>query len=157
MTVELIRQVKVAVTDLRRSIDWYCSVFELTLAREFVEGGRVAGVVVAPADRRFLIGLRLRSCIAGSPSFAGFDLFSLGVSSVADLHRLAERCDALDVARGEFFDRGIDGVHLDIPDPDGTVVRVLSPFSGDAPAFLGVDFGADDKPPVTYLTPRLKP
>jgi catechol 2,3-dioxygenase-like lactoylglutathione lyase family enzyme len=155
MTMELIKQVKVAVTDLQRSVDWYCAVFELTLAREFVEHGRVAGAVVAPENRRFLIGLRLRSRIVGTPSFAGFDLFSLGAASAAELRTLAERCEALAVEHGGLVDRGVDGVHLDITDPDGTVVRVLSPFARDTPPFLGVDFGTGDAPPVTYLEPRL--
>ncbi len=77
----------------------------------------------------------------GEPSLAGFDVVSLGVPSVDVLKALAERFDEL-------------GVQLDVPDPDGTVIRILSPFGEHAP-FTGVEFGPD-RTPTFYPTPRLQ-
>lgn len=149
-----IQQVKVPVTDLHRSVAWYRALLGLDLMREFVEDGLLCGATLVNRESGFLIGLRLREAVPGQPSFPGFDLFSLGVSALADLHELTTRCDALGIAHGELVDRGTDGVHLDVPDPDGTVVRFLSPFAADGPAFSGAEFHADGT--VTfYDQPRL--
>jgi catechol 2,3-dioxygenase-like lactoylglutathione lyase family enzyme len=45
-TVENIRQIKVPVTDLQCSVDWYRQLLGLELHREFVEGGRLVGAVL---------------------------------------------------------------------------------------------------------------
>lgn len=150
-----IQQVKVPVSDLRRSVQWYRSVLELDLMREFVENGELRGVTLVDRAAGYLIGLRHRDAIPGRPSsFAGFDLFSLGVASLADLMALAARCEQLGVHHGGLHDRGPDGTQLDVPDPDGTVIRFLSPFAEDGPAFAGVEFH-DDGAVSFYETPRL--
>jgi catechol 2,3-dioxygenase-like lactoylglutathione lyase family enzyme len=148
-----IAQVKVPVTDLARSAGWYATVFGLHLVHEFVEDGDLTGVVLTDDARSFLVGLRRRDVIPGQPAFPGFDLFSLGVDSRAELEEFAARLDELDVPHGPVVDRGFDAA-LDVPDPDGTVVRLLSPFSADAPPFLGVEF-TDRGAPDFYDDPRL--
>ena len=40
--------------------------FELELVREFVEDGRLAGVVLSNTERTLLIGLRRRDVVPGS-------------------------------------------------------------------------------------------
>ncbi|WP_144120967.1 VOC family protein [Catellatospora sichuanensis] len=152
--IECILQVKIPVSDLRRSVAWYTRVFDLRLAWEFVEEGVVRGAVLTDQHERFLIGLRDRAVIPSRPEFPGFDLFSFGVGSVAVLEDLARRFDDLDVEHGPLIDRGAGGgVQLDVPDPDGTVIRFLSPF-GEHPPFAGVEFHADG-PPSFYDTSRL--
>ncbi|TDO29628.1 catechol 2,3-dioxygenase-like lactoylglutathione lyase family enzyme [Kribbella sp. VKM Ac-2527] len=152
---ERILQVKIPVTDLQRSVNWYRRVFGLRLAWEFGEDGRVTGAVLTDEAERFLIGLRLLDTVPGKPSLAGFDVVSLGVPSVDVLEALAERFDDLGVEHGPLFDRGPGGgVQLDVPDPDGTVIRILSPFGEHAP-FNGVEFLADGSP-TFYSTPRLQ-
>ena len=141
-----ILQVKVPVTDLARSAAWYRKVFELELIREFVEHGQLAGAVLSNSERTLLIGLRRRDVVPGKPAFAGFDLFSFAVDSRAELDRLVTRFDELGVAHSPIGDRGSDGAQLDVADPDGTVVRILSPFSEDAPAFQGIEFDEDGQP-----------
>ena len=147
-------QVKVPVTDLARSAAWYRTVFELELVREFVEDGRLAGVVLSNPERSLLIGLRRRDVVPGQPAFPGFDLFSFAVDSRADLDRLVSRFDDLGVPHSPIGDRGSDGAQLDVADPDGTVVRILSSFSDDAPAFQGIEFRGDG-PPIFYDESRL--
>lgn len=154
MEIEGIRQVKVPVSDLQRSVDWYRKAFGLRLGWEFVEDGQVAGAVLTDEGSRYLIGLRRRDLVPGEPAFVGFDLFSLGVGSVEALEAVAKRLDDLGIAHDPPFDRGPGGgVQLDVPDPDGTVVRILTPFGESAP-FTGVEFHPDG-PPTFYETPRL--
>jgi catechol 2,3-dioxygenase-like lactoylglutathione lyase family enzyme len=152
--IERILQVKIPVSDLGRSVKWYCRAFDLRLAWEFVEDGVVRGAVLTDPSTGLLVGLRHREVVPGRPAFPGFDLVSFGVASSEALIALAERFDAMGVEHGPRFDRGPGGgVQLDVPDPDGTVIRFLSPF-GDHPPFLGVEFHPDG-PPTYYDIPRL--
>ncbi len=152
---ERILQVKIPVTDLQRSVSWYRRVFGLRLAWEFGEYGVLTGAVLTDDAERFFIGLRRRDNIPGEPALVGFDVVSLGVPSVDVLKALAERFDELDVEHGPLFDRGPGGgVQLDVPDPDGAVIRILSPFGEHAP-FTGIEFGPDGVPSF-YATPRLQ-
>jgi len=67
---------------------------------------------------------------------------------------LARRFDQMGIAHGPLIDRGPgSGVQLDVPDPDGTVIRFLSPL-GEHPPFMGIEFHADGGP-TFYDTPRL--
>lgn len=147
-------QVKVPVTDLLRSARWYMKLLDLRLVREFVEDGEVVGAVLAPTTPGFVISVRLRDRIPGQPEMPGFDLFSLRVSNVEALRALAQRCEDLGAVCGEIVDRGTDGHHLDVTDPDGTNIRFLTPGSDDAPDFAGVVF-EPDAPPSFYSESRL--
>ncbi|WP_269459044.1 VOC family protein [Micromonospora inositola] len=147
-------QVKIPVSDLSRSVTWYCRAFGLRLGWEFCETGVVRGAVLTDEHERFLLGLRHREVIPGQPEFPGFDLFSFGVASVEAMHNLIHHFDELGITHEPLFDRGPGGgVQLDVPDPDGTIIRLLSPF-GEHPPFMGVEFPADGSP-TFYDTPRL--
>ena len=101
--------------------------------------------------------------VPGQPSFAGFDLFSLGVSSRADLDALVLLADGLGSEHSGVVDRGVDGYHLDIADPDGTMIRFLAPADADSATQAGVDaegfvgVALDDQRPadLLYPTPRI--
>ncbi|NED96574.1 VOC family protein [Phytoactinopolyspora alkaliphila] len=149
-----IQQVKVPVSDLQRSVTWYRSLLGLDLMREFIEEGEPTGAVLVDREAGFLIGLRRRDAVSGSPRFPGFDLFTMGLSSVEALDELAAHCDDVGIEHGELLDRGPDGTQLDIPDPDGTVIRFLSPLGDDGPAFAGVELSAAGQM-TFYSTPRL--
>ncbi|APA95844.1 VOC family protein [Nocardia seriolae] len=148
-----IRHVKLPVSDLARSVAWYCDLLDLRLAGEFREQGELRGAqLMHPTG--FGIALREREYCAGQPDLAGFDVFALEVDSVDELHAFAARADELEYTRGEVFDRGEYGAALDLVDPDNTVVRLLAhnPFRADR--FLGVE--ADGKGDFTlYDTPTL--
>jgi catechol 2,3-dioxygenase-like lactoylglutathione lyase family enzyme len=149
-----IRHAKVPVTDLRRSVAWYQSVLDLELAAEFAEQGVVRGVQLMDPGGRFGIALRDREFCASRPDLAGFDVFAIEAESVAALRRLAERCESLGVAHRGVQDRGEYGAALDIPDPDGTVLRFLANNPINEGHFLGVDIDAYGQPSV-YLTPKM--
>ncbi|MGN6161759.1 MAG: VOC family protein [Marmoricola sp.] len=152
--IEAICQVKVPVTDLRRSVQWYTALLDLRLVREFVEGDTVVGAVLAPTVGGFVISVRLRDHIPGQPQMPGFDLFSLRVADVDALHAVERRCAEVGAVAGEIVDRGSDGHHLDVTDPDGTNIRFLTHGAPDAPDFAGVVF-PDDGPPSFYTESRL--
>ena len=99
-----IRQIKIPVSELQRSVDWYCALLGVRLHREFVEEDELAGAVLLhPAG--FVISVRLRSRVPGNPYFPGFDLFSLGVESIADLEELRARATSLGSPRSDIVDR----------------------------------------------------
>jgi catechol 2,3-dioxygenase-like lactoylglutathione lyase family enzyme len=148
-----IRHVKLPVTDVRRSMAWYRSLLDLELAAEFAEQGVVRGVQLMDPAGRFGIALRDREFCAGKPALDGFDVFAVEVDSVAALRRLAERCETLGVTHHGVQNRGEYGASLDIPDPDGTVLRFLADNPISEGRFIGVDIGVDGQPSL-YATPK---
>jgi catechol 2,3-dioxygenase-like lactoylglutathione lyase family enzyme len=158
MGVEIskIRQVKVPVTNLAGSVRWYMALLDLELGVEFFEQGAVRGVVLLDRDGGYVIALRDREFCASRPHHEGFDLFALGVASPQDLHQLIERCQRLGFQHGSIEDRGPAGLALDIPDPDGTVLRFLwdqTPLE-QSEQFVGLESRADGSM-TPYKIPRL--
>ncbi|HET6298948.1 MAG TPA: VOC family protein [Kribbella sp.] len=149
-----IRQVKVPVTDLVRSMRWYQALLGLELVAEFTEDGVVRGVVLLDRPGGFVIALRDREVVPGRPNFAGFDLVGFGVESPQVLHQLVEDCERLGFDHEPIHDRGEYGQALDITDPDGTVLRFLWDHETVDDTFLGMEFTADG-PPTMYDVPRL--
>lgn len=149
-----LNQVKIPVTELRRSVRWYCELLDLGLWREFVEEGVLCGAVLTHEDSDLRIGLRLRERISGTPAFAGFDLFSLAVDSLDELHAVVARCADLGLTHGDVTVLGTDGTIVDVPDPDGTVIRFIVLRPDRERGFAGVDLRRDGQP-AFYDTPRI--
>ncbi len=133
--IERIAQVKIPVTDLAVSVPWYVAVLDLRLWTEFVEDGELRGAGLIDRDARFGVALRDRRFCASKPDLSGFDVVAFTPSSRESLDELAARCDALGFARSEIVDFG-DGWVLDVPDPDGTVLRFYH-FTGRTDVFTG--------------------
>jgi catechol 2,3-dioxygenase-like lactoylglutathione lyase family enzyme len=147
--------VKVPVTDLARSVAWYESLLDVELTREFVEEGELRGVALLSREAGFGFALREREFCASQPELTGFDPFALHVSSRKVLQNVIDRCERLGIPHGEIEERGRDQAIVDVPDPDGTVLRFYWPGSEEDDGFVGLDFGADGI--VTfYDTPRLQ-
>jgi catechol 2,3-dioxygenase-like lactoylglutathione lyase family enzyme len=146
-----LQHAKVPVTDLVRSLAWYRDLLDLEWTHEFSEDGSVRGVSLLHRGGGFSIALRERKAIPSRPDLRGFDPFAIGVARRADLDAIANRCDDLGVPHSAIQERG-DGAVLDVPDPDGTVVRFyhLAELSG----FVGLDF-RDGAAPQRYGAPRL--
>jgi catechol 2,3-dioxygenase-like lactoylglutathione lyase family enzyme len=147
-----IGQVKLPVTDLARSVDWYRRFLNLRLWVEIVEEGVVRGAGLFDPDRRFNIALRDRSVSASRPDLNGFDVVAFLPASRSVLDELAQRCDRLGIARSDIQD-GPEGSRLDVPDPDGTVLRFYH-FTAPTDGFTGIEF-RDGQQVGTYDTPRL--
>jgi len=74
MRVSRIRQIKLPVTDLARSVRWYRDLLGLSLVHEFEERGVVRGAVLADPESGVVVGLRERDHCEGKPRLDGFDM-----------------------------------------------------------------------------------
>jgi catechol 2,3-dioxygenase-like lactoylglutathione lyase family enzyme len=149
-----IKHVKLPVGDLRRSALWYRALFDLELVAEYVEQGEVRGVSLLDSDGGFEIALRQREYCAGQPQLAGFDVVALRSPSEQLLAAIAERCDRLGIQHTDVWGYPGYGAGMDIPDPDGTLVRIVWHDPQCPSGFLGVAFDADGQPQA-YRQPRL--
>ncbi len=149
-----IKHVKLPVADLRRSASWYRALFDLELVAEYVEQGEVRGVSLLDRDGGFEIALRQREYCAGQPRLVGFDVFGLRSPTEELLTTIAERCDRLGIQRTEVRGTAGYGAGFDIPDPDGTLIRIVWHDPQRPPGFLGVAFDANGQPQA-YHQPRL--
>ncbi len=149
-----VRQIKLPVSDLARSARWYSDLFGLELAAEFYEESAVRGVVLADHAAGFVIGLRERDYCASSPVLDGFDVCAFEVSTPEQMTTVTARCVELGIEHGDIQDRGEFGIAMDVPDPDGTVLRFVGgPHTGPPGSFFGLEFGAGA--PEFYDQPRL--
>lgn len=150
-----IKHVKLPVTDIQRSVVWYQSLLDLELNMEFTEQGVVRGASLLDRDGGYEIALRDRDVCASHPRLTGFDVFALAAPSRAVLAQVAERCDRLDIAHSGVREVAGYGAGLDIPDPDGTVVRIVWKDAAAPESFVGVEYG-EDAQMTPYFTPRLE-
>jgi catechol 2,3-dioxygenase-like lactoylglutathione lyase family enzyme len=144
--------VKVPVGDVERSARWYADLLDMRLDMEFVEEDELRGVELVEPISGFHIALRDRAHSASTPVLAGFDLFALDMTSLEALQAVADRCDRLGI--------GHSGVHqfhggagLDVPDPDGTVIRFH--FAPGRPPFMGARSDGEGGYSL-YDSPRLR-
>src|SRR5437773_303988 len=88
-----IHHLKLPVTDLARSLEWYRSRLGYQVQVEFVEQGTLMGVSLAHPAGGPDLGLRLDPERARAA--VGFDYFAIGVPDKAAIDRLARRLDEL--------------------------------------------------------------
>lgn len=136
--ISAIAQVRLPVTDLARSIDWYCRLLSLRLWTEFVEDGELRGAGLIDDAQRFGVALRLREACAGTPDLAGFDVVAFRPADRPALDAIAARCDRLGIDRTPVRETP-SGAVLDATDPDGTVVRFYQ-YSDPTDGFTGFEF-----------------
>lgn len=145
-----IRHVKIPVADLVRSASWYARLMDLVPFREFVEQGALRGVALRSPEGRFVIALRDRQFCTGQPSLAGFDPVALHMTSREALADFAARCDRLGIEHNPIQDRGPDEAVVDVPDPDGLILRFFwERETEQALRFLGLSFDAPARRPST--------
>ncbi len=150
--LDRIAQVKLPVTDLARSVDWWCKLLDLRLFSEFVEDGVLRGAGLLDRRERFCIALRDRTVCAGTPSLDGFDVLAFVPATRAVLDEIMARCDRLGIKYADPHDTPA-GTILDVPDPDGTVVRFYH-FTAGTEGFTGVE-SRDGTIVGSYSQPRL--
>jgi catechol 2,3-dioxygenase-like lactoylglutathione lyase family enzyme len=149
-----IKHVKLPASDLRHSVSWYRSLFDLELIAEFFEDDDVRGVQLLDRGAGFEIALRQTEYCAGPPRLAGFEIVALRAPDEAVVDAVAARCDRLGVAHTAIMRIPGYVTGMDIPDPDGTVIRILwhDPFGMSG--FLGVEYDAAGRP-NRYREPRI--
>ena len=116
-----LHHMKIPVSDLRASRQWYERVFELETLTEFRddEDGVVRGVVYrAKGD----LVLSLRENEAAAKGVAGFDPFAIMLRGRDDIEFWARRLESLAVDHEPIIDATI-GYILAFDDPDGLQLR----------------------------------
>ncbi|WP_328675775.1 VOC family protein [Streptomyces sp. NBC_01261] len=120
-----IHHVKLPVTDLDRSRDWYGRVLGLTVTHEFPDAdGVVRGVAgEVPGLGDSMLCLRVNSQAA--QGCQGFDPVSFAVRDKADVQAWAAHLDTLGVAHSPVIEASI-GWLLVFNDPDGLDLHLYS-------------------------------
>ena len=111
--------VRIPVADVWISRDWYTGVLGLLPVMDVEEEQRVVGAVLRH-PQGFAIGLHLDPRRASE--LAGFALLGLTVTGRDELERWALHLDGIGLAHG-VLEQGHLGWSMDLPDPDGILVR----------------------------------
>jgi len=116
-----IHHLKLPVTDLARSFEWYHSRLGYQVQMEFVEQGRLMGYAMSHPAGGPPLALRLDPERARAA--AGFDYFSIGVPGKDEIEHLAARLAALGEQHAGVHWASIGWILPGLHDPDGHEVR----------------------------------
>jgi glyoxylase I family protein len=132
--------VRVTVTDIRRSKDFYDRVFGWPVAIDSSDSADESGVTASP-EQFFggviyatpdgtLFGLRAGGSGAFDPARTGLDHVSFAVASRADLDSAAAGLDEAGISRGEVIELVDAGLAiLSFQDPDDINVELTAPLA----------------------------
>jgi catechol 2,3-dioxygenase-like lactoylglutathione lyase family enzyme len=116
-----IHHLKLPVTDLARSREWYCSRLGYLVQMEFIEQGQLMGYALTHPNGGPPLGLRLDPGRARAA--AGFDYFAIGVPGKHAIDLLAARLTALGEQHAGVHWASIGWILPELHDPDGHEVR----------------------------------
>ena len=116
-----VHHLKLPVTDLARSREWYRSRLGYELQAEFVEQGRLMGLALAHPNGGPPLALRLDPERARAA--AGFDYFSIGVPDRDAIEELAARLTEQGEQHAGVHWASIGWILPLLHDPDGHEVR----------------------------------
>jgi catechol 2,3-dioxygenase-like lactoylglutathione lyase family enzyme len=116
-----VHHLKLPVTDLARSLEWYRSRLGYDIQVEFVEQGTLMGYGLAHPAGGPNLGLRLDPERARAA--AGFDYFAIGVPDQAAIDELARRLDELGQAHAGVHRASLGWILPEVLDPDGHALR----------------------------------
>jgi catechol 2,3-dioxygenase-like lactoylglutathione lyase family enzyme len=116
-----VHHLKLPVSDLTRSQEWYASRLGYRLAQEFREDGVLMGVVLEHPAGGPSFALRLDPERARAA--AGFDYFSIGVPDKQSISSLADRLSAQGEQHAGVHFATIGWILPMVHDPDGHEVR----------------------------------
>jgi catechol 2,3-dioxygenase-like lactoylglutathione lyase family enzyme len=131
-TLNGFHHVKLPVSDVARSRDWYSAVMGLHVDLEFVEDGVLMGV--AMRDSGGGTCLAARHDPARAAALAGFDPVTFGVPTLADLQDWQRRLDELQEAHGGIVAGHQGWALVGLHDPDGIEVRLYTLPTSDGRA-----------------------
>jgi catechol 2,3-dioxygenase-like lactoylglutathione lyase family enzyme len=135
-----VHHLKLPVTDLARSRAWYESRLGYRTSVEFVEHGVTMGVAMVHPNGGPQLALRLDP--ERAVASAGFDYFSIGVPTKADIETLAEHLSELGEHHAGVHFATIGWILPNTHDPDGHEVRFYTTQSHtdlDDPEITRVD------------------
>ena len=116
-----VHHLKLPVTDLAGSREWYRSRLGYQVQIEFIEQGTLMGYGLTHPDGGPMLGLRLdpgRARVA-----AGFDYFAIGVPGKEAIEHLAARLTALGEQHAGVHWASIGWILPHLHDPDGHEIR----------------------------------
>jgi catechol 2,3-dioxygenase-like lactoylglutathione lyase family enzyme len=116
-----VHHLKLPVTDLARSLEWYCSRLGYDVQVEFVEQGALMGYGLGHPAGGPDLGLRLDPDRARAA--AGFDYFAIGVPDKAAMEALARRLDGLGQPHAGVHRASLGWILPEVLDPDGHALR----------------------------------
>jgi catechol 2,3-dioxygenase-like lactoylglutathione lyase family enzyme len=116
-----VHHLKLPVSDLERSSQWYQSRLGYTVAMEFREEGRLMGLALRHPAGGPRLALRLDPDKAAAS--AGFDYFSIGVPTRAALEALAARLTELGDGHAGVQVASLGWILPGLSDPDGHEIR----------------------------------
>ena len=116
-----VHHLKLPVSDLDRSRDWYQSRLGYALAMEFREDGKVMGLALNHPDGGPRLALRLDPGKAAASS--GFDYFSIGVPTKVAMDALSARLSQLGDAHAGVQVASLGWILPGLLDPDGHEIR----------------------------------
>lgn len=117
--------VKLPVSDIQRSLDWYQRVLGLEVTIEFVEDEVLMGVALS--DPGQTVGLALRRDPERAAAIAGFDPVALCVPTEDALRAWQQRLDGLGEPHGAIVEGHAGSVLTGLHDPDGIEIRLYRP------------------------------
>ena len=124
-TIKGFPHVKLPVTDVARTRDWYRRVLGFEVTLEFVEDGTLMGLALS--DPGGSIDLAIRRDPARGAALAGFDPIALAVASRADVQAWRQRLDELGEPHGGSITGHRGGsVLVGLHDPDGIEIRLYA-------------------------------
>jgi catechol 2,3-dioxygenase-like lactoylglutathione lyase family enzyme len=131
-----IHHLKLPVSDLARSREWYHSRLGYAVEAEFVEQGELMGYSLAHPKGGPPLGLRLDP--ARARAAAGFDYFAIGVPGKAAMDELAGRLTALGETHAGVHRASFGWILPLLHDPDGHEVRFYTTEHHTDPSAAGV-------------------
>lgn len=120
-----IHHVKLPVSDLSASRDWYQRILGFQAEIEFTEGGEIRGLAMTDRDRTVRLALRLDPERAAALS--GFDPVALAVPTRDDVQAWVEHLDGSGAQHSGVVTGHRGGsVLVGLRDPDGIEIRLYS-------------------------------
>lgn len=119
-----VHHLKLPVSDLTRSIEWYATRFGYRVVVEFREGDRLTGVSLDHPNGG--PGLALVEAAELAKASAGFDYFAIGVPDRAAMLALADHLTALGDAHAGVHFATLGWILPLLHDPDGHEVRLYT-------------------------------
>jgi catechol 2,3-dioxygenase-like lactoylglutathione lyase family enzyme len=126
-----LHHIRIPVTDAWVSRDWYSSVLGFVPVLDFENADGVVGVVLR---HRTGVVIGLHKDAMRARELHGFALLGLAVAGEDELRSWSVRLDRAGVAHGP-LEEGHLGWYIELPDPDGIVVRLhagLAPYAEQA-------------------------
>jgi catechol 2,3-dioxygenase-like lactoylglutathione lyase family enzyme len=120
VTIVGVHHVRLPVSDIIRSRDWYASAFGFETRLTVEEEDRIAGVV---AVHRSGVAIGLHAAPALAEALRGFCSVALSVGDRNDLTSWCEYLDALGVNHSGPTE-GHVGWYVHVPDPDGLIIEL---------------------------------